>query len=105
MAENAETGGELVISPILSFVGWLRRHRIACFGVMVLSFLAFGLLTLDLVRLVGANAAFLSMNGWQGAQDGGLRQLLELLASAAAAMAAWLLFKVCETVLVQSFTR
>jgi hypothetical protein len=90
---------------ISSFTGWLRRHRVACFGVMVLCFLGFGLLTLDLIRLVGANASFLSMNGWQGVKDGGLRQLLELLASAVAAMAAWLLFKVCETVLVQSFTR
>lgn len=90
---------------ISSFTGWLRRHRVACFGLMVLSFMGFGLLTLDLVRLVGANAALLSHYGWQGLQDGGLRQLLELLGSTLAAMAAWLLFKVCETLLVQSFTR
>lgn len=90
---------------ISAFTGWLRRHRVACFGVMVLSFIAFGLLTLDLVRLVSVSAAFISDNGWQGLQDGGLRQLLELLASVIAAMLAWLLFKVCETVLVQSLTR
>ena len=84
---------------------WLRRHRLACFGLMVLAFMAFGLLTLDLVRLVGANASLLSMHGWQALQDGGLRQLLELLLSSAAAMAAWLLFKVCETVVVQSLMR
>ncbi|WP_057298186.1 hypothetical protein [Pelomonas sp. Root1217] len=90
---------------ISGFIGWLRRHRIACFGVMVLSFVAFGLLTLDLVRLVSANAALLSSYGWQGLQDGGLRQLVELIGSTLAAMAAWLLFKVCETVLVQSWTR
>jgi hypothetical protein len=90
---------------ISSFTDWLRRHRVACFGLMVLSFMAFGLLTLDLVRLVGANASLLSEHGWQGLQDGGLRQLLELLASSIGAMAAWLLFKVCETVLVQSWTR
>jgi hypothetical protein len=90
---------------ISRFSGWLRRHRMACFGLMVLSFMAFGLLTLDLVRLVGANASLLSMHGWQALEDGGLRQLLELLLSAVAAMAAWLLFKVCETLLVQSLTR
>ena len=90
---------------ISSFTRWLRRHRLACFGLMVLAFMAFGLLTLDLVRLVGANAALLSEHGWQALQDGGLRQLLELLVSAVGAMAAWLLFKVCETVLVQSLTR
>jgi hypothetical protein len=49
---------------ISRFSGWLRRHRMACFGLMVLSFMAFGLLTLDLVRLVGANASLLSMHGW-----------------------------------------
>ena len=90
---------------IAGFTGWLRRHRIACFGVMVLGFMAFGLLKLDLVRLVGANAALLAEHGWQGLQDGGLRQLLELLVSCIGAMAAWLVFKVCETLLVQSFIR
>ncbi len=93
------------MATISSFTGWLRRHRIACFGLMVLSFIAFGLLTLDLVRVVSANVAFLRDNGWQGAQDGGLRQLLELLLSAVAAMAAWLMFKLCETLLLQSLTR
>ena len=85
--------------------GWLRRHRVACFGLMVLSFIGFGLLTLDLVRMVQANATFIAEYGWQALQDGGLRQLLELLASSAGAMAAWLLFKVCETLLLQSLTR
>jgi len=90
---------------IPGFIGWLRRHRAACFIVMVVSFMSFGLLTLDLVRLVSANAAFLSEYGWQALQDGGARQLLELLASSMGAMVAWLVFKVCETVLVQSWTR
>lgn len=90
---------------ISAFTHWLRRHRVACFGLMVVSFIAFGLLTLDLVRVVGANASFLWQHGWQGLQDGGLRQLLELAATTTAALAAWLVFKVCETLLVQSFTR
>jgi len=93
------------MATISSFTGWLRRHRVACFGLMVLSFIAFGLLTLDLVRVVSANAAFITENGWQGLQDGGLRQLLELLLSSVAAMAAWLTFKLCETLLLQSLTR
>lgn len=86
------------------FVAWLRRHRWACFGLMTLGFISFGLLTLDLVRLVRINAAFVSDNGWQGLRDGGLQQLLELLVSCIGAMVAWLLFKLCETVLVQSLT-
>jgi hypothetical protein len=87
------------------FVATLRRQPWACFGLMCLSFLAFGWLTLDLVRLLGANAAFVSDNGWQGLQDGGLAQLAQLLASTGAAMAAWLMFKLCETLLLQSLTK
>lgn len=92
------------MSAVSGCIAWLRRHRLACFVVMTLSFIAFGLLTLDLVRLVTANAAFLFDNGWQGLLDGGLRQLLELLASCVGAMVAWLLFKLCETLLIQSLT-
>lgn len=51
------------MSVISHLTGWLRRHRIACFGLMVLGFMVFGLLTLDLVRLVSANAAFVSEYG------------------------------------------
>lgn len=90
---------------ISACTAWLRRHRLACFALMVASFMAFGLLTLDLIRVFGANASFLWQHGWQGLQDGGLRQLLELVATTAAAMAAWLVFKVSETLLVQSLTR
>ena len=93
------------MSVVSGWIGWLRRHRIACFALLVLSFMAFGLLTLDLVRLVSANVAFISDNGWQGLRDGGLAQLTELVLSAAAAMAAWLQFKVCETLLLQSLTQ
>jgi hypothetical protein len=69
---------------------------------MTLSFLVFGGLTLDLVRVFAANLQFLSDNGWQALQDGGLAQLVELLLSAVGAMVAYLLFKLCETLLLQS---
>lgn len=88
-----------------AFPAWLRRHRGACFGLMVVAFLGFGWLTLDLVRVLSANAGFLRDHGWQAVRDGGLLQLLELLGTSVAAMAAWLLFKLCETVLLQSFLR
>lgn len=93
------------MSRIEGFTGWLRHHRLACFGLMVVAFVVFGLLTLDLVRLVSANAALINDYGWQALQDGALVQLLELVVSAVTAMAAWIVFKVCEMLLVQSFTR
>jgi hypothetical protein len=72
---------------------------------MTLAFLLFGLLSLDLVRLVSANASLLAVVGWMGWWDGGPRQLLELLLNALLAMAAYLVFKLCEQVLVQRLSQ
>lgn len=81
---------------------WLQTHALACFLLMTAAFLVFGLLSLDLVRLVSANARFLAGTGWMGLwEDGGLRQLLELCLNALLAIAAYLVFKLCEHVLVQ----
>ena len=80
--------------------GWLLAHRPACFLLMTLAFLSFGVLSLDLVKVVSANAGYLWANGWMGLMDGGFRQLLELLATALLAIAAYLIFKLCEHALV-----
>jgi hypothetical protein len=81
---------------------WLAAHAPVCFLLMSLSFVVFGLLSLDLVRLVSANTGFLLRAGWDGFfADGGLVQLLELCLSALVAIAAYLVFKLCELVLVQ----
>ena len=79
---------------------WLSRHAVACFVLMTLSFLVFGLLSLDLVKMVSANAGFLWRSGWDGLMDGGFAQLLELAASAMAGIVSYILFKLCEHVLV-----
>ena len=79
---------------------WLSLHSATCFVLMTLSFLLFGLLSLDLVKLVSANAGFLWRAGWDGWMDGGFAQLLELVVSAVAAIASYLVFKLCEHVLV-----
>lgn len=80
---------------------WLSAHAPACFALMVASFLLFGWLSLDLVRLVSANAGLLANHGLDALADGGLQQALELLTNAVAAVAVWLVFKLCELVLVQ----
>ncbi|QPF75669.1 hypothetical protein G8A07_23970 [Roseateles sp. DAIF2] len=84
---------------------WLSTHAACCFLLMTLAFVLFGLLTLDLVRLVSANTQFLWSAGWGGLWEGGLQQLLELVLSALLASAAYLLFKLCELVLVQRLAR
>jgi len=79
---------------------WLSSHVVGCFLVMTLSFVLFGLLSLDLVKLVSANAGFLWRAGWDGLMDGGFMQLLELAVSAFAAIASYIVFKLCEHVMV-----
>ena len=79
---------------------WLSRHAVACFVLMTLSFLVFGLLSLDLVKMVSANAGFLWRSGWDGLMDGGFVQLLELVVSAVAGIVSYIVFKLCEHVLV-----
>ena len=74
--------------------GWL------CFIVMVMSFFAFGMGSLNLFMLLRANANLLLDNGWQAVMDGGLHQSVELLFSGVTAMAAYVIFKTCEYRLV-----
>lgn len=84
---------------------WLSTRPLRCFLLMTLAFLLFGLLSLDLVRLVSANAAFLASAGWMGLRDGALQQLLELALNAVLAISAYLVFKLCEQVLVQRLSQ
>ena len=53
---------------------------------MALSFLVFALLTYDFVRVLHANAGYLSSYGLMGLLDGGLVQLLGLLLTGLGAM-------------------
>jgi ABC-type sulfate transport system permease component len=80
---------------------WLAAHPLWAFLLMTLAFLVFGLLSLDLVRVVSANAGYLLDHGWTALKDNGLRQALELGLTALAAILAYLVFKLCEYVLVQ----
>jgi hypothetical protein len=46
------------------------------------------------------HGALLTSYGWQAVMDGGLRQLLEIVITGYLSMAAYVIFKVCEHVLV-----
>ena len=80
---------------------WLCQHSLVSFLLLTLSFVEFGKLSFDIVHLFSANAEYLLDNGWTGMVDGGLQQLLELILSACAAMAAYMLFKLCEQALLE----
>ena len=73
----------------------LRRAGLT-FVVMGLSFFAFGIGSLNLFFLLQANAGLLLEHGWMAMMDGGLQQLLELLATGYGSMAAYTVFKACE---------
>jgi hypothetical protein len=82
----------------------LRRHfqRVVLarpwltFLVMGLAFFCFGLVSLNLLHLLRANADLIIDNGVMALADGGARQLLELVADGYAAMLAYVVMKTCE---------
>ncbi|MEB0140173.1 MULTISPECIES: hypothetical protein [unclassified Undibacterium] len=79
---------------------WLVRHYVATYFLMVLLFLVFGLLSLDLVKYVSSNTSYLLNYGVEALLDGGLRQFIELCLTSLLAVLAYLGFKLCEHALV-----
>lgn len=71
------------------------------FILMGVSFVLFGMLTLNLLHTLGANLEFLGMHGLDAVREGGLRQLLELVGSGYFAAMFYVFFKLCEKVLVE----
>ena len=85
----------------------LRRHfqRVVLarpwltFVVLGLAFCCFGMVTLNLVHLLRANAELILDNGVMALADGGALQFVELLANGYGAMLAYVVMKTCEHVL------
>ncbi|HMV18260.1 MAG TPA: hypothetical protein PLN96_05620 [Zoogloea sp.] len=71
------------------------------FVVLALSFVAFGIASLNLVTLLKANLALFLEHGSMAAMDGALGQLLDLLLSTVLSMVFYLVFKSCEYALVR----
>jgi len=64
------------------------------------SFVLFGLVSLNLLTMLGANLGFLRDYGFVAVSEGALLQLVELVVSGYTAAAFYLLFKLCKRVLV-----
>ena len=71
------------------------------FVLLGVSFVLFGLVSLNLLHSLGANLEFLGMHGLDAVREGGLMQLLELITSGYLAAMFYVLFKLCEKVLVE----
>jgi hypothetical protein len=88
----------VVYSRVYAFL--LRRWWVA-FILLGVSFAVGGLLTLNLLYTLSANFEFLRMYGADAVRDGGLRQLVEMVVMGYVAAACYVVFKVCEKVLVE----
>ena len=80
---------------------FLYRHWWLTFLLLGLSFLLFGALSLNLLHTLSSNVEFLSMYGADAIRDGALKQLGEIVVSGYLAIAAYVIFKLCEKVLVE----
>ena len=78
------------------FQRWVLSRLWLTFIVLGLSFLAFGVGTLNLGLLLMANVRLLANHGWQAIGDGGLVQLLELAGTGYLSVAAYVILKACE---------
>jgi hypothetical protein len=78
------------------FQRWVLSRLWLTFVVLGLSFLAFGVGTLNLGLLLMANLRLLANHGWQAITDGALEQLLELATTGYLSIAAYVIFKTCE---------
>jgi hypothetical protein len=63
----------------------------------------FAYATLNLFQMSMANIRFLTQFGWTAVKEGGLVQLLQIIASATIAMLSYIAFKICETELVHRY--
>ncbi len=90
----------LVIALVIA-AGYLEVVASLTFVVLALSFVAFGIASLNLVTLLKANLALFLEHGSMAAMDGALGQLLDLLLSTVLSMVFYLVFKSCEYALVR----
>lgn len=89
------------MKPHTALFGWMVGHTAATLGLMAVSFIAFGALSVNLVSYVSANANYLLSYGWEAFKEGGLEQLIELWVKLFLALATYLVFKLCEHALIE----
>ncbi|MEO7242054.1 MAG: hypothetical protein ABIW85_04025 [Variovorax sp.] len=80
---------------------FLWRYWWLAFVLMGITFVLFGLVTLTLLHMLGANIELLAAHGIDAVRDGGLRQFVELVVSGYFGAACYVVFKLCEKLLVE----
>ena len=87
------------------WIYFLFRHPLVTFLLLGVFFLLFGYTSINLFFLLKANINLFLEYGLMVIDDGALEQLVELLGSAYLSMLFWLLFRICERILVERLTK
>lgn len=83
----------------------LTAHPLLTFVLMGLFAVAFGLISLNIFNVLRANLALIAEHGTMALLDGAAWQLAELVVSGYLSLGCYVLFKVCERVLVERALR
>jgi hypothetical protein len=86
------------------FIDYLRRHLLLTFVLMGAFFLLSGITSINLYVVLKANIDLFRMYGAQVIEDGALRQLAEILGTAFLSIFFFVLFVVCERIVVDRLT-
>jgi hypothetical protein len=87
------------------FIEYLRRHLLLTFVLMGAFFLLSGITSINLYVVLKANIDLFRMYGTQVIEDGALRQLVQILGTAVLSIFFFVLFVVCERIVVDRLTR
>ena len=87
-----------------SWIDFLYAHPRLTFLLMGILFLLFGITSVNLFVLLKMNIDLFIQYGPMVIADGALEQLIDLIGSAFLSMVFYILFKVCERVLVERLT-
>jgi hypothetical protein len=86
------------------WVGFLFSHPKVVFLLMGAFFLLFGFTSVNLFVVLKANIELFLEYGPMVIEDGALQQLVEVIGSSYLSIVFYLLFKVCERILVERLT-
>ena len=87
------------------WVNFLFRHPAVTFVLLGAFFLAFGVTSVNLFVLLKMNIDLFLEYGLMVIEDGALQQLAQLLGCAYLSMLFWLLFRLCERIIVERMIR
>jgi hypothetical protein len=87
-----------------SSIAFLRRHQILAFVLMGVFFLLSGIASIDLYVVLKANIELFQKYGSAVIDDGALQQLAEILGTAVVSILCFVLFVVCERIVVDRLT-